>query len=176
MFDEHQNKMSLYVIPRRMANTYFDLLDQFVCMYHIAPFLDYESRMNFNQTRAIQHRYTKRMNSDAHNFSVKVDLLTQKMGRVNKSVSPDQKIRAIKEVITYLLNTNDTVLLCYNTKLRETVIERATYFSDINNYPLGQIYQAKKMYELINASNRLLSKIESVKLKDQIEPKRITFV
>lgn len=169
--------MTLYLTPRRLAKTYFELLDGFVCMYHIAPFLDYESRMNFNQTQPIQYRYAKRMDSDAHNLSVKVDLVAQKMGRIDKILNThNQQIRAIKEVMTYLVNTNDAVLFCYSDKLRDTIIDRARHFSNVNNYPLGHVYNTKKVYELINVSTRLLSKIESVKPKDRIEPKRIEFV
>lgn len=170
--------MPFYATPKCLAKVYFDLLDGNVCMDNIAPFLDYESRMNFNQTLPNQYRYAKKMNSDAHNFDVKISLMSKKTSRIDQyEISRNQRLRYIKEVMTYLLNTKDDALICFSGKLRETIIERATHFSNIESYPHGGVfYNTKKINELISVSTRLVSKIESIKPRENMINKCVKFV
>ena len=169
--------MTLYATPKRMAKTYFDLLDGFVCMYHIAPFLDHASRMNFNATLPVEYRYTKKMNSDAHNLAVKVDLVSRKLNRAMSAPSnSDLKVRRLKEVMTYIANTKDDALLSFSPDLRGVILDRAQYLSNIQNFPMYQIYNRKRVNELMRVCQRLVEKIEHVKLRDKIITNRITIM
>lgn len=165
--------MTLYATPKRMAKTYFDLLDGFVCMYHIAPFLDHASRMNFNATLPIEYRYTKKMNSDAHNFAVKVNLVSRKLNRATKAPpASDLKVRRIKEVMTYMLNTKDDAILSFNPELRAVILEKSQYYSNIHNFPLYYLNN-KRALDLMRVCQRLVEKIERVKPRDKIITKKI---
>jgi hypothetical protein len=82
--------------------------------------------MNYNMTIDFEDRHVTRLNSDKHNKSVKVDLIMNKINRLDRTECYTARAKIIADMYKYLTKTQDTVLLSHE-KFRTTVLERSKY-------------------------------------------------
>lgn len=133
----------------------------------IGSFLDYESRMNFAQVVIDKEdRFVRKLNSDAHNLRVKVDLVKHKLHKFEET-SPNTKSRliAMKKLFLYLLHTKDTALFdLTGTGFHNVVKDRASLHTNMDTYyHMGLTKYTRETKSLMRVSAQLASLMDTKK-------------
>lgn len=132
----------------------------------IGSHLDYDSRMNFSRVlTSVDDKYVNKIDSDAHNLSVKANLLRDKLSRFEaQPLYSIQRIKIMKEMFLYLLHTKDTCLFTKTGKdLRRVMIDRAILFSDEQAYGVQLYYRYRReCRSLMNVAAKLFSYLDSL--------------
>lgn len=130
----------------------------------IASFLSYNDRINMNKCLPKKYQYVKKIDSDAHNLHIKMNLLKHKLDLVEKfSYDSLERIKAVKRTFLYLLHTRDTCLFSCNPTLFKVLREKVYELSDINSYnPFIMTKYRKDINSLMRVTQKLISVLDAM--------------
>lgn len=82
---------------------------------HLARYLDYNSRVDFNTVVTPECRVVKKINSDAHNLHVKVSLVNHKLSKIRQVIEDDRysykHALLLIDLYRYMIDTKDNVII-----------------------------------------------------------------
>lgn len=147
---------------------------------NIVEFMDYNTRVAYNLAVCPEDRiYTKLPNPDAHNVSVKCNLLKHYMDKFNEVIVYDdetqyQQAIHLIHILKYLANTKDTVLFQYSTErfrsaMRENVRSHIEVIARFHKLP-GRVRQ-----DIQRLCERILQKLDTIPFVKEVEPMPIRF-
>jgi len=127
----------------------------------IGSYLDYESRMNYNRNVEFNDRYTKRLESDKHNFKVKVALICGMLDRQDRCVNYVGRVVMMAHIFSYLVYTRDTALLD-NPKIALVMLVRSTDYSTLENVTNEAQFVPRKIAKrLVRVARKLVLKLKN---------------
>ena len=128
----------------------------------IASFLSYNERMNVNMMIPIEYRYIKKLeNVDGHNLYTKIDIVQNKLIKINKTPFGSKKrIIYFMRLFEYLLKTKDTSLFTVSPSLTAVLKQRTIDFSQIEKYGEIATKHTGLVLRCIRICQKLLDKIE----------------
>jgi hypothetical protein len=125
-----------------------EILPSDVCK-HIAGFLDYNSRVNYNTVVGPSEKCVNRIKSFEHDLTVKADILHKKMNEHTNSTTPIDQAKTLLEVFRYI-NKNTVLIEHTRQAFRDMVFTKATQFNKsetFTNFKLPYFIQKLIMEE-----------------------------
>lgn len=143
-------------------------------MQEIVSYLPYDERIEANKALPFQFRFVKKINSDSHNLKVKTNMITYKLSKIETTQSSSiQRVRAVKSLMTYLANTNDTALFSYE-KFKDVVLQKANEMMQDDTYSdyIKRRYR-HDVRSIKNVCKRLIEKLQTLKPQKVIYSKLV---
>jgi len=157
-----------------MTSTYFDYLPTVDVIHEcIFPYLDYDSRIQFNRALPPVERFRRRLAARdilVHDYCVQYDRMISQLNYVRDSTKPiDDRCQLLVTVLSACLPTGRyVILLQHNDSLRQAVINKCLAIAEPDNDVLGRASDDFKK-TIRQIASHLLSEILNMKTEAPIQ-------
>ena len=138
---------------------------------HLARYLDYNSRVDFNTVVTPECRVVKKINSDAHNLHVKVSLVNNKLSKIREVIEDDafshRHALLLIKLYGYMINTKDNVIIeLRSIEYRNTILRGTKDLTDMcDEFDVSQ----KTKLNMIKVFTLLEKKMEDIPFRKKVK-------
>jgi hypothetical protein len=143
-----------------------------LALQRVVEFLPYNERVEMNRILPLHYRVVKKLNSDEHNFHVKLMLMKDKITKINSYEQGNvERLKTAKKMFLYFAHTKDKVLYM-NETLRNTALSKAKEIVSGTQFtPQMILFHRREVKSLVRAAEELIRYFET----ESVQTRKMTY-